>query len=71
MCVRVASPEALPFPQPCRPCSSQVFQVFICQVCQVCRVSLWKVCIATFGVLLTFRTSRKYGAVGTMELANG
>ncbi|KAG8160954.1 hypothetical protein KVR01_009218 [Diaporthe batatas] len=43
----------------------------VCQVCQVCRVCLWKVCIATFGMLLTFRASRKHGAVGTRELANG
>ncbi|POS77971.1 hypothetical protein DHEL01_v203638 [Diaporthe helianthi] len=39
--------------------------------CQVCRVCLWKVCIATFEVLLTSRNSSKYGTDGTMELANG
>lgn len=34
------------------------------------QVCLAKVCIATIGVPLDFRTTKKHGAVGTMELAN-
>lgn len=34
------------------------------------QVCLAKVCIATIGVPLDFRTTKKHRAVGTMELAN-
>lgn len=65
VCVRVAKPTGPSTMQPCVPCvpcSSQL--------CQICPGLPRKVCIATIGVPLDFRTTKKYGAVGTMELAN-